>query len=228
MGFSGEHHLFGRPHIVGGQLDGDRGIGHCLERREPLRKEVQRQRVRDEDLHHRRRCSGDLLHLAAAVLDVAQNGFGDDGEALAGGGQYHLMRAAVDEFHADPFFERADAATESRLRDAASRRRAREISGEYQGAEILKPCQFHHPCSFGREWTCKAGRACAYPSPSAWNDPYCALAPLCSDWQIASIAGITVLSGAGGGDRASFRGFWTWVSTFCGGNGQAAAIARWC
>lgn len=109
----------------------DLGIGHRLERREPLWEEIQCQSVRHEDLHDRGGRTSNLLYIAAPMLDIAQHGFGNAGEPLAGAGQHHLVGAAIDEFHAKPFFERANAAANGRLRNAAGRRRAREVPGEY-------------------------------------------------------------------------------------------------
>lgn len=94
----------------------------------------------------------------------ASNRFGDDRKALAGARQNHLVCAAVEELDAQSFLERAHAAAERRLGNAARRGRARETAGMYQGGEILEPCGFLCACPpLAASRIFNARRALAYP-----------------------------------------------------------------
>ena len=61
-----EHDLLRRSHIIGIELDGDHRVHHRLKLGQPLREEIQRERMRDENLDRRGRGSRDLLHCQTA------------------------------------------------------------------------------------------------------------------------------------------------------------------
>ena len=129
-------------HIAGGQ-PGAEFAAAALDLGQPLGKEGQRQIMRHGDVQ--RVWRGGLLaaQQGAGVVEL-----GDDFQRLAmkqlaGRGQPGGVGGAVDQVHAQPAFQRADAAGERRLGDMAQLGRAGKTMGFGQTDEVFQPFQIH-------------------------------------------------------------------------------------